>query len=130
MLVIYMHDISINKGEIKMTNTNKLPLAILNTTIITADGDFSLKTISLDQAKDLVKNAPSIDSAVGHQSTADILTTLLETKIEMNRQMFIQQPGQKALVFKLKGRPEEGKILTIEEIESIGYEFKALEMKA
>lgn len=31
-----------------------------------------------------------------------------------------------AIVFKLKGRPEEGKILTIQEIEEIGYEFGVL----
>ena len=44
----------------------------------------------------------------------------------MNRQMFAQQPGQQALVFKLNGRPEEGKILSVEEIERIGYKFQLL----
>ena len=44
----------------------------------------------------------------------------------MNRIMFEQQEGQKALVFKLLGRPEEGKILTTEEIEQIGYKFQLL----
>ena len=65
-------------------------------------------------------------SAVGHQSTADILTTLLETEVPMNRIQFAQEKGQKALVFKLNGRPEEGKILTAEEIEAIGYKFQLL----
>lgn len=68
-------------------------------------------------------------SAIGHQSTADILTELLDMPIPMNRILFQQEPGQKAICFKLKGRPEEGKILSREEIEQIGYEFKLLEME-
>lgn len=67
-----------------------------------------------------------IDSAVGHASTAQIMTALLGVEIPVNRQMFAQQPGQDALVFKLNGRPQEGKILTAEEIEQIGYKFQLL----
>jgi len=105
-----------------------LPIAILNTTILTTDGDFTLKTISLDQAKELIQNR-GILSAVGHESTAQILTELLETEVPLNRIQFKQQSGQKALCFKLNGRPQEGAILTAEEIEKIGYEFKLLEMQ-
>jgi uncharacterized protein 26 len=105
-----------------------LPIAILNTTILTTDGDFTLKTISLDQAKELIQNR-EILSAVGHESTAQILTELLETEVPLNRIQFKQQSGQKALCFKLNGRPQEGAILTAEEIEKIGYEFKLLEMQ-
>lgn len=105
-----------------------LPIAILNTTILTTDGDFSLKTISLDEAKQLIQDR-EILSAVGHESTAQILTELLEVYVPLNRIQFKQQSGQKALCFKLSGRPQEGTILTAEEIEKIGYEFKLLEMK-
>lgn len=105
-----------------------LPIAILNTTILTTDGDFTLKTISLDQAKELIQNR-EILSAVGHESTAQILTELLETEVPLNRIQFKQQSGQKALCFKLNGRPQEGTILTAEEIEKIGYEFKLLQMQ-
>lgn len=49
-------------------------LALLNTSIITADGDFSLKTITLDEAKELINNANGLDSAIGHDSTAQIMT--------------------------------------------------------
>ena len=105
-----------------------LPIAILNTTILTTDGDFTLKTISLDQAKELIQNR-EILSAVGHESTAQILTELLEVDVPLNRIQFKQQSGQKALCFKLNGRPQEGTILTAEEIEKIGYEFKLLQMQ-
>lgn len=102
-----------------------MKLAVLNATIATTDGTYKVETISLDEAKALLSGS-ELDSAVGHQSTADIMTTLLDVDIKMNRQQFSQQIGQKALVFKLKGRPEEGKILSSKEIKDIGYEFKLM----
>ena len=102
-----------------------MKLAILNTSILTVTGTFELKDITLQEAQQLVQNN-EILSAVGHQSTADILTTLLGTEVPMNRILFEQETGQKALVFKLNGRPEEGKILTQQEIEEIGYKFQLL----
>lgn len=104
-----------------------MKLGLLNTSIITADGEYSLKTISLSEARKLVgNNVGNLDSAIGHKSTAEVMTTLLGTSIAMNRQLFKQQEGQQALVFKLNGRPEEGKLLSTEEIEAIGYKFQLL----
>lgn len=103
-----------------------MKVVLLNTTIVTTDGDYSIKTISLDKAKELVKSADVL-SAIGHQSTADIVSKLLEIQVKMNRIIYNQEVGDIALCFKLKGRPEEGKILTAEEIETIGYEFKTME---
>ena len=100
-------------------------LAILNTSILTTTGVYELQDITLEQARELVREN-EILSAVGHQSTADILTTLLGTEVPMNRILFEQETGQNALVFKLLGRPEEGKILTQQEIEEIGYKFQIL----
>ena len=107
---------------------NTLPVAVLNTTILTNDGEFTLKTITLEEAKEILKGK-EILSAVGHESTSQILTKLLEREIPLNRIQFKQEKGQKALCFKLLGRPEEGKILSLEDIEKIGYELKLLEMK-
>ena len=104
-----------------------MELAILNTSIMTSEGVFSLRDISLEEARKLaIDNRDNLLSAVGHQSTADILTTLLGVEIKMNRINFIQEQHQEALVFKLLGRPEEGKILTLNEIEKIGYKFQLL----
>ena len=47
-------------------------------------------------------------------------------EIKMNRINFVQEQHQEALVFKLLGRPEEGKLLTLSEIEEIGYKFQML----
>mgnify|MGYP001623802986 CR=1 FL=1 len=102
-----------------------MPLAILNTSILTAAGSYILQDITVEEARELVY-FNELDSAVGHASTAQVMTTLLGVDIPTNRQLFVQQPGQQALVFKINGRPEEGKILTAEEIEAIGYKFQLL----
>lgn len=104
-----------------------MKIALLNTSILTTTGDYSLKDISLEQAIEIVqKNKNNLDSAIGHESTAQIMSHLLKTSVEVNRQMFVQQVGQEAIVFKLNGRPPEGKILSTEEIEKIGYKFQLL----
>jgi len=106
----------------------KKTLGILNTSILTSEGTFTLKSITLEQAQTLI-SSNEILSAVGHQSTAEILTELLGIEIPVNRIQFTQEDGQQALVFKLNGRPPEGKILSREEIETIGYKFQLLEKK-
>jgi hypothetical protein len=105
---------------------NRQPIAILNGAIITADGEYSCRTISLEECKKLIQSAPKIISAVGHQATAEIITDLLGTEVTLNRINFHQEAGQQALVFKLSSRPPEGIILSREEIEEFGYQFQLL----
>ena len=100
-------------------------ITILNTSILTTTGTFNLKDITLQEARELIQNN-EWQSAVGHQSTADVLTTLLETKIPENRVPFEQSTGETALIFKLNGRPAEGQILTAEEIHQMGFKFQIL----
>jgi hypothetical protein len=103
-----------------------MELALLNTSIITSDeGTYYIRPISTFEARALVRTKTTI-SAIGHQSTADVMTTLLGKRIPVNRIKFAQKPGQVALVFKLNGRPPEGKILTVDEIDEIGYRFLLL----
>jgi len=105
---------------------NTYPVAILNGAIITADGEYSCQTISVNEARELIQSAPQIISAVGHQATAELLTDLLEKDIAFNRINFYQQAGQKALIFKLNSRPPEGIVLSRDEIETFGYHFQLL----
>ena len=102
------------------------PVGVLNTSILTADGEFRLESITLEEAKSLVRGEQGILSAVGHESTAQILTQLLGIEVPVNRINFEQQANQVAVVFKLNGRPPEGVILTSEQITEIGYSFKKL----
>ncbi len=105
-----------------------MKLALLNTTIATTDGMYKITTIDLETARDIFhRSINDLDSAIGHESTAQLMNILLETdKVQVNRQQFSQQVNQTSLVFKLKGRAPEGVILGVEEIEEIGYEFKLM----
>ena len=96
-------------------------VTILNTSILTNYGSYTYEALTLEEAQELVK--AGFDSAVGHQSTCDVLTELLGVEVSLNRKQYSQEIGDRALIFKLNGRPEEGKILTREEIEEIGYSF-------
>jgi len=66
----------------------------------------------------------SVQSAIGHQGTVDALKIILPAfsdQIVLNR-VEIKEPAEQ-VVFKLKGRLPEGKVLSAEEIAAIGYEF-------
>lgn len=99
-------------------------ITILNTSVLTNYGAYVYEPLTLNESKSLISGG--FESAVGHQSTCDILSVLLGKEIKLNRVQYSQKAGDVALIFKLKSRSEEGKILTAEEIEKIGYEFGRL----
>ena len=102
-----------------------MKITLLNTSILTAYGTFDFQPVSLRQAKELVTGA-EIVSAIGHAATADILSDLLGIRVTPNRIEFTQSVDDIALVFKLKTRIPEGKVLNRAEIEAVGYEFGIL----
>lgn len=105
-------------------------LTLLNTSILTSYGEYSYQPISLEKARQIVRdhraNGATVQSAIGHQSTADLLTMLLEAPVAVNRMEFKQTTDDAALVFKPKQRIGEGKVLSREGLEAIGYEFGLL----
>ena len=109
---------------------NDKRLTLLNTSILTDYGTFTYRSLSLDEARESVREfqqaGKMIQSAIGHHSTAELLSTLLEYFVPVNRMEFKQSLNDVALVFKLRERAPEGKILTLDEIEAIGYEFGLL----
>ena len=109
---------------------NSTTLTLLNTSILTSYGKYSYEPLSLEQARQLLReyraNGRLVQSAIGHQSTADLLAMLLETPVAVNRMDFRQTVEDVALVFKPKQRIGEGRVLTREELETMGYEFGLL----
>jgi hypothetical protein len=101
-------------------------LTLLNTSILTNFGSYNYREITLEQARELV-NSNQFQSAIGHQSTADIMTTILEVEVPLNRIQYAQGQGETALVFKLNGRAPEGAILSVEELQQIGFTWGILE---
>lgn len=100
-------------------------VTLLNTSILTDYGTFKYSPIGLDYARELVTTHP-YQSAIGHSATAEILSELLGVPVSVNRIQYIQG-DEVAIVFKLRGRTPEGKILTREEVEQIGYDFGLLQ---
>ncbi|MFZ8787502.1 STIV orfB116 family protein [Thermocrinis sp.] len=76
-----------------------------------------VRQLSLEEAKSLLREG--FVSAVGHQATAEILTTLLGTTVPFNRVAITLRAGDALLVFQLRVRLEEGRILTRDEVLSL-----------
>ncbi|MGL4737092.1 MAG: YddF family protein [Cellulosilyticaceae bacterium] len=109
-----------------MSETQSLPIALLNGTVATTDGIYAISSIEVEQIKALIKQYGFI-SAIGHEATAALVSDVLEINIPYNRIAFSQQVSQKAVVFKLNERPPEGVILDRKAIEAIGFTFKMME---
>lgn len=103
-----------------------MKVALFNGTIATTNGVYKVSDIDIDSAKKLICKNGFI-SAIGHESTAEIISDLFGMDIPMNRIQFRQKVGQKAVVFKLNQRPPEGSVLSRDEIEKIGYSLKLME---
>ncbi len=73
-----------------------------------------VRPISLNQVKSLLELG--FESAVGHQSTADILTKLLGIEVPANRTAIKLQSGDILIVFQLHIRLAEGQVLSKEEV--------------
>jgi hypothetical protein len=106
------------------------PVLFLNAAVLTAEGDFSYEKVTLCAVHQLLKAVDgNIVSAIGHQATADMVSTILGINVPMNRISVEQDHGQVAVVFKPRKRLPEGKILSVSEIEEIGYDFFLLVRK-
>ena len=79
------------------------------------------RLISAEEARQLLAN--NFISAVGHQSTAEIMSAVLGIPVLYNRAQVFLEPGDEAVCFILKARPPEGRVLSTKELESIGYYF-------
>lgn len=101
-------------------------IVLLNASILTSEGNFDYKEIDIDEFKKLTDSDIELVSAIGHESTAEILTEIVGKKIKVNRVDYKQKPTDLCLVLKLDKRPEEGVILTKEEMTKIGFSLYKL----
>lgn len=54
----------------------------------------------------LLKKAETFMSYIGHEATANMISQMTGTKVEVNRSIYEPKPGDVALVFRLTGRPQ------------------------
>jgi hypothetical protein len=98
---------------------------ILNAPVITAYGEWQFNgPLSVVEAQEVLRDG--FVSAMGHQGTAELLSTLLDIIVPTNRISIEMQPGDKALVFRLKQRMEEGKVFSKTEIAQLPFELGLL----
>ena len=98
---------------------------LLNSPVLTAYGDWRFEgPISVDQARELLQNG--FASVVGHPASAQFLAEKLGIEVPVNRVAVEMQPGDRAVVLRLKGRLPEGKVLTEEEMKTMPFELGLL----
>jgi hypothetical protein len=78
-----------------------------------------VREITLAQARDILQDP--FTSAVGHEVTAEILSALLDRKIEHNRINLVLKSGDQVVCIIPKFRAEQAREFTREEVEAAGY---------
>ena len=102
---------------------------LLNSPVLSNWGHFEFEgPMNLAQARAAIPD--QFVSAIGHQTTADLLSQLLHIQVPMNRTQIAMQTGDVALVFRLKKRPPEGTVLDLQQLNAIGYQFGLLRCHA
>lgn len=97
-------------------------LYLFNTNIIPEECVARVSKINQVDAKNIfLKHNGEFISAIGHESTAGVMSMLLDSNVTVNRVHAIPEPFDEAISLKLNGRIMEGSILSLEEIEKIGY---------
>jgi len=87
-----------------------------------------VEELSLDQVQRFIEKYREIGtfiSAIGHESTAKVLSELLETEIPVNRIAVNLEVGDRVIVFQLLERLPPGKELTTNELKKLIEQGKA-----
>jgi len=89
--------------------------------MVTPPCSIKVEQVDLERVKKFFDEP--FQSAVGHQSTAEVITRLTGTLIPVNRVNLQLYKSDMLIVFQLLQRLEEGKILTKQELEQLPYKF-------
>ena len=87
-----------------------------------------IKEVAPEEAGAIVREAKAkgkdVISAVGHASTAQLMTKLLGVEVPVNRTVVTFEDGDEAIVFQLMIRLQEGQVLNEEELQQLLREGK------
>jgi hypothetical protein len=96
-------------------------ITLLNSSVLTNFGEYRYSPLSIDEAVALLKEEGFV-SAIGHQETSNFLSSLTGITIPLNRKEYRQEPGEKALIIKIRRRLQVTEILKADEILPGDYE--------
>lgn len=104
-----------------------MPLYLMSATVIphNADGTWTVKTLTKEQAIEWATEKPFV-SAVGHDSSAEVMTVALGVPVKANRITVSPNRGDKFLCLRLLSRPPEGVILDRAGLDAIGFSWALL----
>jgi hypothetical protein len=107
-----------------------MAIYILNTPVLTAYGDyrFTGPLTTVEAVRRLRRQ--DFTSAVGHAVAAEFLSKLLHLDIANQRIAITMQPGDQALVLRLRTRLAEGHTLSSTEMAAVDFELAWLERLA
>jgi hypothetical protein len=100
---------------------------LMSTSIVPGgySGLVRVRDLTVPEAVEIL--AAGYNSAVGHTSTAEILTELFGQQVEANRITVAVRPGDRFVCFQLARRPPEGAILDRKALEELGYSLRLME---
>ncbi|OFC30313.1 STIV orfB116 family protein [Acidithiobacillus caldus] len=103
-----------------------MTIYLFNTAILTDYGTWRLSgPVAVTAVQELLHEG--FQSAIGHQTTADYLTEILQLPIPLARIDAHLQVGDRAIVYRLHERQREGHLLSLAELRSTPFSFALLE---
>ncbi|MFZ8856649.1 MAG: STIV orfB116 family protein [Candidatus Caldarchaeales archaeon] len=109
-----------------------MTIYVLNTLVIPIDFErfpkvtVKIRKASIEEVRQMLSRG--FVSAIGHQATATLLSQLLGIEVPFNRVTVKAEPGDILIHFVLRERIPEGKILTLEELQRLPFDFAITEV--
>ena len=95
-----------------------------------AEVPLSIDVTELTQAQARAWLECGFESAVGHDSTAALLSSILGIPVSTKRIAVKLSPGDRAVALKLEGRLPEGRVLSEEELRAIPFRLIGIEVRS
>lgn len=104
---------------------NDCKVYLINSSVITSDGTYSLETIGAIQFACELKTTDFI-STIGYQETADLVADMIGKPVPVSREQITMKTGDVAYVVKLKYRINDPKTKGQVSYSSMDYQFQKM----